>query len=426
MNVKLRSLPPLLAVTVVGLLAASCASVSSTPMSKDYHSRNGTEQQRKDANFDYAAPARDRNPGKKPRRGEASVTRYYLPIPYVTVRAYEVRVLGQTRLHFTTHATALPDLAHPLLMEHNYSFAVKTALRVTTSPEGFLERVTYGREPQTAQAIAAMAKAALSVAAPVPLPFKGDLDFPEFSRLVFEKSYKLGDIKKPVPETIGQRHFEITLDSEGTGTAAKYSGHPEDASNSLSSIPGFYYRPLIPVKVSIKQTAFGESSATPVVVAPEMATSPITVQSALTSPTIPDQSVPGPLLFKIEPHSPPSGYYPNAKLVTPETPVAIETYVYCADPRQVDAFFFTKNFLAAQDVDLKFSAGNLYEVRAKRDSDLMAIANIPLDVVGSVFGSIGGLLKVDVQHNGAEPGGDASVVIGDKAPSRPRPPVEKD
>lgn len=426
MNAKLRSLPPLLAVTVVGLLAASCAMVTSTPMSKDYNSRNGTKSQRKKANFEQAPPVGKVDPNKKPRRGQANVTRYYLPIPYVTVRAYEVRVLGQTRLHFTTHATAVPDLAHPLLLEHDYSFAVKTALRVTTSTEGFLERVTYGREPQTAQAIAAMAKAALSVAAPVPLPFKGDLDFPEFSRLVFEKSYNLEEFTNPAPVIIGQRHFEIDLSAVGKGVAARYSGHPDDANDLLSSIPGFYYRPLIPVKVSIKQTPSGESSATPVVVAPEMATSPITVQSALTSPTTPDQSVPGPLLFKIEPHTPPSGYYPNAKLVTPETPVAIETYVYCADPRQVDAFFFTKNFLAAQDVDLKFSAGNLYEVRAKRDSDLMAVANIPLDVVGSVFGSIGGLLKVDVQHHGAGSDSVTSIIGGDKDPTRPRPPVEKD
>lgn len=422
MNAKLRSLPPLLAVTVVGLLAASCASVSSTPMSKDYHFRNGTEQQRKDANFDYAPPARDRTPGKKPRRGEASVTRYYLPTPHVTVRAYEVRVLGQTRLHFTTHATALPDLDHPLLLEHNYSFAVKTALRVTTSPEGFLERVTYGREPQTAQAIAAMAKAALSVAAPVPLPFKGDLDFPEFSRLVFEKSYKLEKYKEPIPETIGQRHFKIALESKGTGTEAKYSGHLKDPSNSLSSIPGFYYRPLIPVKVSIQQTKLGESAATPVATSAKL-TDVITVSAVVPKQDDPGQEVTGQELFRL---SPTSTNVPKATLVTQETPIDIETYVYCADPCQVDAFFFTKNFLAAQDVDLKFSAGNLYEVRAKRDSDLMAVANIPLDVVGSVFGSIGGLLKVDVQHHGAGSDSVTSIIGGDKDPARPRPPVEKD
>ena len=374
------------------------------------------------------------------------MVRYYLPVPYVQVTVYEVRSLGETRLHPVVRSTAVPDVAHPILMTDDYSMLVEHGLRVTLSREGFLERVSYSRKPKALEAAGAVARAVLSAVAPVPLPFKGDPDFPEFSRVVFQKNYPLCDLLRCTEENTGccgskdvnnvhveniaGREFHISaklLNGGRKGPCSGFSFYPTTNSSECAlpdilgkRVSGFYHRPLVPVEVTLKEQ--GNNSA-------EIQGEPVLVKKVGADLQVfaghkpPDENASPKLELVAAPWNGLAGgtNLIKAHLKPAHSPVEQHEIIYCADPQQVDAFYFPMVHVAPQELDLRFSAGTVYDVRSHRESEVMAAVNSLLGVPGAAIGTVSGIFTVNVHHDG-----EGKANGGSKDPGGNRPPIEKE
>jgi hypothetical protein len=561
----------LISLTAISLLVASCANVGSGELTKNLNTRIGT---------DGSPRMRPALPGepfetKHPRSGRVPVTRYYLPVPYVEVVAYQTRVLNQERIQFAIHPVALPDVTKPLLFEEDHeTFFVESKLRVVTSPEGFLERITYGREPKSAQAAAGLARAALSVVAPTPLPFKGDDGIPEFSRVVFRKSFPVapllhqslvddGNIENGCPPSppdqgvcfsVGTRQFRLTanvpgLQPKGPEHLTYYPSPTNHQYNNLPYIRGFYHRPLLPVSVSISEltTTQDANASVPVVFDEGIGYAPRTdytdrsdysrpfieidkwgnprlSQSAIISgqfsdfvnvlkaptndvsiyltnkwsqPTrqllngdfsrlnfndkerlekaivddlnnvvIGDENFSRELVSKLVSDTNKEAinqllrYQRNtkkpiqmanrllldsvfskyitrdndsfawveslkgpAKIRLSEPAVNLTEILYCPNPWEVDAYHFSTAIMADQSLDIRFSAGTAYDIRAHRKSEVMAVVDAILSIPNSVVGVAGNLFNVTVNHRNADPDlfkGEDDKGPGDRPKVRPQ------
>ena len=132
-------------------------------------------------------------PGDHPAHelGTANLIYYFLPKPYIQVYAYKLKIGTVENLHYGIRSIGVADSSHPILLQHDYNIFREDNLQVSTSAEGLLERVALRRDPKVVETGVAIAKAVLSVMAPIPLPFKGDAGFPEFSKLVFKENFPL-------------------------------------------------------------------------------------------------------------------------------------------------------------------------------------------------------------------------------------------
>jgi hypothetical protein len=289
----------------------------------------------------------------------------------------------------------------------------------------------------------------LSAVAPVPLPFKGDPDFPEFSRVVFQKSYPLDAllcctatnnqncapnsltncVTNQVVEIIAGRKFQLTaklLASDRLGFRSGFSHYPTDTpQQNLSAmggmgIAGFLHRPLVPVQVTLEEQ--GNINA-------EIQGEPVLVKKVGVDLQVfaghkpPDENASPKLELLAAPWNGLSGdtSFTKAYLRPAHSPILQQEIIYCADPQQVDAFYFPKVWVAPQELDLRFSAGTVYDVRSHRESEAMAALNALLGVPGSAIGTVSGIFTVNVHHDG-----EGKANGGSKDPGGNRPPIEKE
>ncbi len=208
------------------------------------------------------------------------MTRYYLAEPYIQVYAYETRLLGRDTLKIGVRSISIPNPREGYLIDHNYNWTVDDNLQITTSPEGLLEYIGYRREPRAAAAVAAAARMAVSLAAPLPSPLKGEDGLPEFSRLVYSKNIKLTELLACNSQEFhaGGRTFRIAAKSDSplikdiytqetqkpgnlnwTETASVILSARTDIDNAnkrslpRESVKGVHYRPLLPVAISVEE-----------------------------------------------------------------------------------------------------------------------------------------------------------------------------
>ncbi len=271
----------------------------------------------------------------------------------------------------------VPDTEHPIALQHDYGMFHDDRLRVTKTSEGLLARVSYRREPKYVDSAVAIAKAVLSVAGPVPLPVKGDDGFSEFSKLVFEQNVALGDImgKKQLAERDKHEHtlvgdHQLNIQAEALfnypkGELKKSAKKPSYPTSDLP-LEGIYYRPLVPVRVTLTES-------------------------------VPKKTKDGCYV---------TGIKKDIQYITNIQSVII----YCPDPRRVDQLRFPKPWVAPQSYDVVFGGGTIQEVSVARPSEIFTLSKAPLDVIGSVVSLPGGLFTVKVYHNGEE-----SDVFGSKA-----------
>ncbi len=384
----------------------SCAGARSTRIDADYDTRQGDKQLREKS--------------AKVRFGESPMMRYYLPTPYIQVYAYEVRLLGRETLRIGFRPVSVPDLEQAYLVDHTYGMFFEDRLQVTTSPEGLLEYVGYRRVPKQVEAAATAARMALSFAAPLPGPLKGEDGLPEFSRLVYRKNFRVEDLFQKPREffEVGSRKFELSarmlslsanipqdvtnrvLDVEARGQKAEFPKVPKERFVQK----GFLHRPLMPLEVSIQECKRETNGVvTEVTTSSELARS-VTVSSTdgqkreILTLTPVDRS--------------------TALLTRHEAAIQLSEIVYCANPWEVDTFFVPGAIFAKQSFELRLAGGSLYDARVSRDSEVMGLLGGIGDVAGGALRIPAQLFTFTVVHEDATGGGEGSGVGGDKAPRR--------
>jgi hypothetical protein len=430
------------------LLGSSCANLKSTELTSEYNTR-------RNENSSGSVT------GGRPRMGSTPLLRYYLPIPYIQVYAYEIKVLGKETIRFGARAVALPDLNKPILLDNNFSFFVKHDLQVELSDEGFLRHIAYNREPQAAQAVGKIAQTVASFMSPVPFPFKGDGDFPEFSRLIFQRNYSLMDLLEmgDVIE-LGPRKFSLIArlpgGAEGVSDRKQLRYNPTpttDSDISLKRIKGVYHRPLIPIEIEITQTEFSKPNYrlasvgrlgltnTATVTVPKENISAILhgfkkvgpnqplnaevqVNAEVRNPEIPSDQ----LFFKLSnaANNPPIAgqielrgdtNLDSRNLVVTvsttdsaennsnavdigigEVPLLQQIVVFAPDPAVVDAYYFPTTFFAKQSAELWFSGGSVSEVRAANEGELMGLIDGILGPAKTSIATVNGIFTVNVNH----------------------------
>jgi hypothetical protein len=336
------------------------------------------------------------------------------------VYAYEVRLLGRETLRVGFRPVSVPDLEQAYLVDHTYGMFFEDRLQVTTSPEGLLEYVGYRRVPKQVEAAAAAARMALSFAAPLPGPLKGEDGLPEFSRLVFRKNIPVLTLlgTNSIPFTVGGRKFEISAEmlSLSQNAPTNLTSHltaaanrttqvvPNSSTNAPEAQKGFLHRPLMPLQVSIMEvvgTANGTETKVsvrkPIADAVEVLTHDARQQPILTLVPI-DAS--------------------TATLTRNEAAIQLSEIVYCANPWEVDTFFVPGAWFAKQSFELRLAGGSLYDARVARDSNVMGLIGGIGDVAGGALRIPAQLFTFTVVHEDATGGGEGSGVGGDKAPRR--------
>ena len=190
-----------------------------------------------------------------------TVASYYLPKPYVQVELYEESFgTSNSRIHVRVQGFSVADTSQQYFLKLDHSHWVRDEVRVDLTPEGLLNHLTYDRFPRQADAVVAIGRAALKAASMVVGgPMKGDGSPPEFARLVQREIYKVneGNWECTYPELSGGcRKFTVTiLNLKETAQCCGKSNAP--------SRPAFFYRPLIPVKVTVKENTGSKPDAPP-------------------------------------------------------------------------------------------------------------------------------------------------------------------
>lgn len=447
----------LAAVVAVTAFVISCSGLQSTPMSASYNTREG-----KPGDVEESA---------KPRRGSAPLARYYLPIPYIQVYAYEVRLLGRETLRIGFRPVVAPDTAHPILIDHNYGSLVEDHLRVTTSPEGLLEYVSLQREPKVVEAAVALGRAALSFAAPVPMPFKGDDGLPEFSRLVFKTNFLVDASGQLVGNTrflAAGRTFDVRSSTLPlpAGTVAN-DAETVPAAVYQKSVAGFLHRPLMPLQVSVVEQpdgidnrsrrreimrvkgkgtnrAYGDLDLGAYLQRDPAIQIPFAVPRdvSLGADWLLDFSSVRDSNHKVISARPLSaaeiaevGRIPNAPNANDlvavefiEAPITISDVVYIPDQNKVDTFFAPKPWFAAQSFEVRLAGGSVYDVRVRRKSEFLSLVNGISEFAGGIVKVPANLFTFTIVHeqkpaSGGSSGDDEG---GSKDPSDYRKRLDKD
>jgi hypothetical protein len=402
---------------LLALATSSCSNLRTTGLNNDYDTRT--------------RPGQRMRVWRKPSFGSSPLIRYYLPIPYIQVYAYEVRLLGKETLRVGFRSVVAPDLNNPLLIDHNFGGLVDDNLQITTSPEGLLEYVGYRREPKVVQAAATVARMALSMGAPLPGSFKGDDGLPEFSRLVFKKNYKIEDCGMlcPTQVLISGRCFEISADRLESVKSKEASFATEDFKHSAR---GLYHRPLMPVVVTIRELHSGDK-ARPNSRELLRATNNLPgLPFVLNEPTSPNRKaavLDKPSEDEREAIEKLKGNTTNlVALERSETAIHISDVVYCPDPSRVDTFFIPTAIFAPQAFEIQLAGGSVYDVKVRRRSEVLALVDGLNEFAGSFVRVPANLFTFTVVHENGSGGGsfDGGIGSGSKDPDDYRPKREKD
>ncbi len=373
------------------------------------------------------------------RTGSSALVRYYLPVPYVQVYAYEVRLLGKDTLRVGFRPVVAPDTEHPFLIDHNFSSLVDDNLQITTSPEGLLEYVGYRREPKVVEAAGALARAALSMAAPLPGPFKGDDGLPEFSRLVYKENFKVTqggkhlDGGNPVSSHcvyIAGRMFNIS-----TALLTEESSMKSESSGTnvyRRSVRGLHHRPLMPLRVTVSELGSTDPGQAP---SREFVFGSTNLSNEIRFSSPIDSSRPsGALRFPNQNERrnlAGSGIDSSSTnllvLEHTEAAINISDIVYCPNPELVDTFFIPTAFIAPQSFEIQLAGGSVYDVKIHRRSEVLAFANGVSEFTGSFVRIPAGLFTFTVVHESKS----ADGIMGDssdgggKSPGNYRPHTDK-
>lgn len=315
--------------------------------------------------------------------GKSHLLHYYLPEARIQVLGYRVKLGRNDNLHFGVRSLVVADTSKPIQLVHNYSFIRDDRLRVVLSPEGLLEQVSLRRDPRIVESAVAVARAALSVTAPVPVPFKGGEDYPEFSKVLFRQEYKLNEItnkwvKIPVSIT-------LSLSETNAGPPIRYvyvTARQENSSHQTGCVPcsveGLYHRPLVPVVVEIVESSvdLGRNAGG-------------------------------------------DSFDDGVGVVSRR-----QETIYCPDSERVERIELAKAWLAPISYVARFSGGTLYDLSVVRKSDLLALTSAPADLLSPYFSLPSSLFHFEVNHHGPGQAGTADVeeVGGDDKPGgNPRP-----
>lgn len=437
----------------LGFVVSSCSGITSTTQDSNYSTHTGT--------------VRPIQAMKSPRLGGSPLLRYYLPIPYIQVYAYEVRLLGKETIRIGFRPVVAPDIEHPFLIDHNFGSLVEDNLQITTSPEGLLEYIGYRREPKAVEAAAAVARAALSFAAPLPGPFKGEDGLPEFSRLVFKQNYPVlndGTVRTNFQTAGRSFHLEAALLNTTDRVKQASSKVETNLMNSKTQVAGIHHRPLMPLTVTITEQAGSKdarASRREVMLMALGGANPAR-ENALAS-VISKQDFGGsewelefkefsdnkPTVFSIRnltdeernriqkqlnpdptvPATNRTSVPQNLIGVTfKEAPISISDIIYVPNPNQIDTFFLPKPIFAPQSYELNFAGGSIYDVKVRRKSEVLSFVNGVTDFAGSFVRVPANLFTFTVVHEEKSGGGAfrSDSVGGSKDPGDYRKKQDKD
>lgn len=375
--------------------------------------------------------------------GKRQLQRYYLPSPYIEVFAYEVRLLNRETLRVGFRPVSVADTTQSYFIEHNVGTFFEDRLRTIVSPEGLLEYVGYSRTPKQVETFAGAARIGLSFVAPLPGGLKGEDGIPEFSRLVYRRSFSVTHLLKTgeVPIEIGDREFKLfaslpfpvqglptnvaKLRVEQAGDdELKYrneaingdlGGHPP-----TKEATGFIHRPLMPLRIRITETSVEENGTQVGAIGVRMKT------DANGAITILSTNNPPVALLQVKPTAREQGSATtrDAILHRNEAPITLNEIVYCANPWVSDVFLVPGAVLARQSCELRLAGGSLYDVRLSRDSEAYAFIGSLGDVAGGAIRIPANLFTFKVIHEGSSDANDA--VGGGKAPRRYNNAEDKD
>ena len=390
--------------------------------------------------------------------------RYYLPIPHLEVYAFESALVRNDQfLQIVVRPVVKPDVTQPLALTQNYSAWVQQNLNVSFTPEGFLEHVALYREPKQAEAAVAIGRTVMALAGPVPLPVKGLPELPEFSKLVYQRLFPLCAFA-PVKGQGASVSTNLTIKGAPYQLTVSYASNPSTtnyltisgSAKDLKCFGGVYYRPLIPVTVTLQQQAkvlgspvettlqFISEPQDPALKTVLTAATNTKATITITNDTVTTLHVTTPL---------PNGHndrisssYATHGTMKSSTDAGgqklqgtlgivadsqddpnglrLEQVLYCPDPSTIDRFKVPGSLLAKQGVDLRFSGGTLYEIEASRDSEWLEAAKVPLQIVGGVAAAPSAVFnfKVEMTHKDES----AKRRSGDKDPGRGSNPPPKE
>lgn len=350
---------------------------------------------------------REAVPGSQRKNGKSRLLTYHLADPYVQVYCYRTKLGTTDNLHVGIRSIGVPSRTRAYQLIHDGSISRDDRLRITVGPDGLLERVALRNDPKLVDTAVAVGRAVLSVAAPVPLPFKGGEDYPEFSKLVYkenlplEKLLKKDDQDAYTPGLIiggfanqhSKRKIRIyalplgadkaddclnkqlrkalcgdscVKASEQADEQPKKSSKPSHTRNTEKVI---HYRPLIPIVVTVEEV---------------------------------DDNPPQTILS------------------------TVSEVIFCPDPRSdhLEQLDIPAAKLAPASFVANFSGGSLFDVSVVRNSDLVALASFPSKLVEPYFSLPSSLFRFEVNHHGPGQAGTADVeeVGGDDKPGgNPRP-----
>jgi hypothetical protein len=368
----------------------------------------------------------------------------------VQIYAYEVRLLGKETLRVGFRPVVAPDIQHPFLIDHNFGSLVEDNLQITTSTEGLLEYVGYRRDPKVIETATAVARAALSFAAPLPGPFKGDDGVPEFSRLVFKTNIAVPKcLRSTNTIQIAGRTFDVTFSPtiDNVGDISRNSEKQEAVLKPKAQVAGIHHRPLMPLNVAIvEQAGANEHRAKrreimSVVLGGRDPALEKKSKDALTQDEATkkdwvlkfapyknsDQTV-----FTLSPLTPRerdgiakeaqgATNPPPNKTVQPleaaavpdnligvdfiEAPIAISDMVYIPNPNEVDTFFLPKSWFAPQSYEINLAGGSIYDVKVRRKSEALAFVNGVTEFAGSFVRVPANIFTFTVVHEEKSGGG---------------------
>ncbi|MCC7373887.1 MAG: hypothetical protein IT581_04465 [Verrucomicrobiales bacterium] len=188
------------------------------------------------------------------------------------------------------------------------------------------------------------------------------------NRAILDETFR-GELQSMRGELIREHRFTVKAMVEPP--LPKRCDAPAEPDPAKHRVVGFYYRPLIPFTVSIKEDIDRE----------------------------------------------PAGF----RLVNSQS-----STVYAPDCRRVEPFFLARAQVFARDsYDLRFSGGVLREVSVSRESELLKFAEIPGRILGTVTSLPAELITVNVHHKGERGGGD-DPLTSDKESGRTTPRREKE
>lgn len=291
---------------------------------------------------------------------------YFLPQAWILVEIYEeATVVERKKFHVKVQSLAVADTSKEYQIKLDHSMATTDRLRVEIDRVGLLKRITYNQRQRGTDSAVALGKAAVQVGSMMMgVPIKGLGDPPEFSRLILRRVYKVNDngtLEGVEGEACGEIAFCVS--STDVGAVSEPSG--VCCTNSASS--AFFYRPMRPIKVSVKQV--------------------------------------------------------NSNRSEREIPVDFAGILYVPDSRVCRGYELLKGAVGESSFDFSFTDGTLTEVSMIQESGLYEVVSVPGRILGVVTGLPAKLISIDVNRTEAEP---KTFGDDDKDVPRIRPRLDKD